>query len=187
MQPFLAMIMPVGGGGPVDPGYNPPGVGGPGSRPPSPGVPTHPIYTPPQPPLGIWGGPWQPPYVDAGLPPFATQLPTIPPGGAWPSGGRPVDPGYGVDIGTGPVHPAHPIYIPAPPTEPPSPPLQIWGGPYFPPEPTHPIELPPEVAPPETPDGRPIEWKVAWTPTTGWIVVGIPTGPVPTPSKKAAP
>jgi hypothetical protein len=42
-----------------------------------------------------------------------------------------------------------------------------------------PPELPGTLPPP---DERPIEWKTAWTPQTGWIVVGIPTGPTPTPS-----
>ena len=47
------------------------------------------------------------------------------------------------------------------------------------PRPTHPIVLPP---PGEVPEG-PIDWKAAWTPTTGWIVIGVPTGPHVTPSK----
>jgi len=48
--------------------------------------------------------------------------------------------------------------------------------------PTHPIVLP-EPLPPE--GNRPaIEFKAAWTPTTGWIVIGVPTGEHPTPSKK---
>ena len=48
------------------------------------------------------------------------------------------------------------------------------------PRPEHPIVLPP---PGSVPEG-PVDWRAAWTPATGWIVVGFPTGPVPTPSKK---
>ena len=75
------------------------------------------------------------------------------------------------------------------------PPLGFWGGvapPYvdigFPgpqPHPEHPIVLPPDLPPTlPPPDERPIDWKVAWTPVTGWVVIGVPTGPHPTPSKK---
>jgi hypothetical protein len=49
------------------------------------------------------------------------------------------------------------------------------------PKPEHPIVLPPNL-PPEIPDAGPIDWKVGWTATTGWIVVGVPNAPVPTPS-----
>jgi hypothetical protein len=87
----------------------------------------------------------------------------------------------GLEVGGGPM--------------PGGPPLGFWGGrppPFvdigFPqpqPHPEHPIVLPPEL-PPELPppDGRPIDWKVAWTPVTGWIVVGVPTGPHPAPSRR---
>jgi hypothetical protein len=84
-QPFLALITPLSSG-PVDPGYNPPGVGPgqpggpplgtwggvappypdiglPGPQPPSGAHPSHPIW---RPDLGIWGGPWQPPYPSQG-------------------------------------------------------------------------------------------------------------------------
>ena len=75
----------------------------------------------------------------------------------------------------------------------PQPPLGIWGGrppnyvdiggPGPQPHPEHPIVLPPDL-PPTTPEGGMIEWKTAWTPTTGWVVVGIPAegSLVPTPS-----
>lgn len=43
-----------------------------------PGVPTHPIVLP-EPPLGIWGGPWEPPYPSHGLPPFPSHPIVIPP------------------------------------------------------------------------------------------------------------
>jgi hypothetical protein len=46
------------------------------------------------------------------------------------------------------------------------PPLQIWGDPIYP-------AKPPEI----------IDWHAAWSPATGWIVVGIPNVPAPTPSK----
>jgi hypothetical protein len=39
--------------------------------------------------------------------------------------------------------------------------------------------LPPVEKPPE----GPIDWKTAWTPQHGWIVVGVPNVPVPTPSE----
>jgi hypothetical protein len=163
--------------------------------------PSHPI-APGGPPLGFWGG-YRPPYVDAGPP--GPQ----PPSGAHPAhpiwrpdlgfwGGRP--PPY-VDIGgPGPQpHPEHPIYFPP---EGSKPPLGFWGPPQMPPgfwgggmgpgvkpqpHPEHPIvlppNLPPEIPPPEGGGpATPIDWKVAWTPTTGWIVVGIPSGAHPTPS-----
>jgi hypothetical protein len=124
------------------------------------GEPPRPDNSLPQPPLGFWGG--RPPnYVDIGGP-----------------GPQP--------------RPEHPIYFPPPG----QPPLGIWGPPDMPPgfwgggmgpgvkpqpRPEHPIVLPPDL-PPETPEGGRIEWKTAWTPQTGWIVVGIPQEPHPTPS-----
>ena len=165
MQPFLAMIMPVGGNGsgnypdntlPVPPPRwdtfpkpmptPPPVAGWPGGLPGGGGFPgqggPYPDNTLPQPPLGTWGGVGQP-YPDQGLP--------------GPQPGRP--PG-------------------------------IWGGPWQPPYPsqgpgfpTHPIVLPPDLPPTlPDPDNRPIDWKTAWTPATGWVVIGVPQGPVPTPS-----
>jgi hypothetical protein len=104
-----------GGGGPVDPGYFPPGVGGPGSRP-----------------------------------------------------NYPVDPGYGVDVGTGPVRPAHPIALP--PSIPPTP-----EHPWVPPSgPVDPGYFPPGiVAPPNAPDGGG-NWCWAWLPGVGWRWVRVP-------------
>jgi hypothetical protein len=97
---------------------------------------------------------------------------------------QPVDPGYGIDLGLGYLRPTHPIVLPppvTPPTEPPAPVDPAWGidedqG-YVRPE--HPIVLPP----PPKPE---LKWelKTAWTPTTGWVVVAIPTGPTPTPSRR---
>jgi hypothetical protein len=133
------------------------------AAPSSPGVPTHPIYIPP--------GPVDPSY---GVP--IPGVPTHP-------------------IAGPPVYPSHPIYMPPPvPTHPivivPPPPGTGDGAPpiavqlpVFPWTPQHPIVLPPEVTP-EPPPGSPvIEWKIVWTPATGWVVVGLPTGPTPTPSK----
>ncbi len=110
-----------------------------------------------------------------------------PPGvGAPGSKPPPVDPGYGIDVGLGWLRPTHPIAgvpppIPTHPIElpPPAPVDPAYGidadlG-YL--RPTHPIALP----------GKPeLKWelKTAWSPTTGWVVIAIPTGPVATPSKK---
>lgn len=106
-------------------------------------------------------------------------------GGPMPGGGdQPVDPGYGIDLGLGFLRPSHPIVLP-PPTVPIEPPPEgpvdpDWGidediG-YLRPE--HPIVLPPPAKPE-------LKWEIrtAWTPVSGWIVVAIPTGNVPTPSK----
>ena len=91
----------------------------------------------------------------------------------------PVDPGYGIDLGLGYLRPTHPIVLP-PPVTPPTTPVDPEYGVdedigYVRPE--HPIVLPPK---PE------LQWelKTAWTPSTGWVVVAIPTGNVPTPSKR---
>lgn len=155
------------------------GIGG-GPMPGGPGGP------PPQ----IWPGP-RPPYIDAGLPgpqpgqpprPWGPinypdigfpmpQPPGTPPLQIWGGGGV----GDYIDAG-----------LPGPqPGRPP----QIWGGPYFPPviwDPTFPAN--PIVRPgdPNHPGGEiqlpKIEWKTAWSPTTGWVVVGVPTGDHVTPS-----
>jgi hypothetical protein len=164
------------------------GVGG-GPMPGGPGVPP-----------GYWGG-VAPPHVDIGFPmpqPPTGQPPVYPAhpiaGGPWPSHPiagpqppQPQPPGIWpgpkppyVDIGgPGPQPtPTPPIYFPPPGSQPP---LGIWGGPFDPPRPTHPIVLPPNL-PPETPETGPIDWKVGWTPTTGWVVIGVPNGPHPAPS-----
>jgi hypothetical protein len=115
-------------------------------------------------------------YPDQGLP--TPQPPTQP--------GAPIDPGYGIDVGLGFLRPTHPIVLP-PPTVPIEPPPEgpvdpSWGidedlG-YL--RPTHPIVLPP-LPKPE------LKWEIvtAWTPVTGWIVVAVPVGNVPTPSRRA--
>lgn len=98
----------------------------------------------------------------------------VPPGR--PTEPPPVDPGYGVDEDTGWVHPDHELPVPLPPVDP------AWGidedlG-YL--RPDNSLPVPPD----QKPDGPHWEVKVAWTPTTGWVVVAIPTGAHPTPSKK---
>jgi hypothetical protein len=172
MQQFLALIIPVGNQGPGGPGGSPPyvDIGFPMPQPPFPGQqpphPSHPIYNPGGPPgsspPGYWGG---------GMGPGVKPQP----------------------------HPEHPIYFPPPGGQPP---LGIWGPPTMPPgfwgggmgpgvkpqpHPEHPIvlppNLPPEIPPPEGGGSPiPIDWKTGWTAETGWVVVGIPTDPHPTPS-----
>jgi hypothetical protein len=173
------------GGGPM-PGGRPPyvDIGFPMPQPPWPSQP--PSWSPVHPSHPI-ANPW-PPYVDAGPP---GPQPGQPPLGIW--GPPQMPPGYwggGMGPGVKPqppagAHPEHPIYIPAPPTSPPgSPPIAVQL-PVFPWTPSHPIVLPPEVTPPPVEGQPPIEWKVAWTPTTGWIVVGVPSGAHPAPSGAA--
>jgi hypothetical protein len=136
----------------------------------------------PQPPLGIWGPPQMGLHPDNSLP--------QPPPGIWGGPGSlprppgvPTHPIYNPPYPSqGPGFPTNPIVLPPPPGSG-APPIAAQL-PVFPPEATHPIVLPPEVAPPTTGDGRPIEWMAAWSPATGWVVVGVPQGPHPTPSKK---
>lgn len=85
------------------------------------------------------------------------------------------------------VAPGHPLPEPPPgiwgPTDPfpgyglPGPPPGIWG----PNDPRPGWGLPPEG------DGKPPEklfdWKVGWTPDTGWVVVAVPKFDTPVPSK----
>jgi hypothetical protein len=83
-----------------------------------------------------------------------------------------------------------PIVLP-PGTE--KPPPGIWHEPILPPQISGgPGALPPWVMPPIYIWGDPIrpaeppeivDWHAAWTEKTGWIVVGIPNVPAPTPSK----
>ena len=116
--------------------------------------------------------------------------PSLHPDQGLPKPEAPVDPGYGIDLGLGiwgptDPRPTHPIVLPPPvePTVPPTEPvdpgygIDIDAG-YVRPE--HPI-----VLPPTPPDHAVINWelKVAWTPVTGWVVVAIPTGEHPSPSR----
>src|SRR4029077_6549039 len=129
--------------------------------------------------VGVGGGP-----MPGGPQPSHPIAPGGPPPQIWPS----------------PGHPSHPI-------APGGPPPGIWGGapPYVdiggpppqpgiwpnPPEgqapiPSHPIVLPPNLPPTlPDPDNRPVNWKTAWTPVTGWVFVGIPSGTHPPPSAPA--
>jgi hypothetical protein len=74
----------------------------------------------------------------------------------------------------GPGRPEHPIYLPP----------GIWPNPPEgqAPIPEHPIVIPPPDGVP--PDAPKLEVKTAWTPQTGWVVVLVPTGEHPTPSKQ---
>lgn len=105
-------------------------------------------------------------YVDPGPPPY---------------GERPVDPGYGIDVGLGP---AHPIVLPPDPTVPLPPVDPDYSIPEEGlPHPDHTLPTPPPTTPPG--GGAPTpKWKVitAWTPKLGWIVVAVPVGEHPTPS-----
>lgn len=85
-----------------------------------------------------------------------------------------------------PVYPVHPIAPNYPPGNYPSLPI-YWPG-YPPGWGTPPIVQPPPGGGggdggPTTP---PIDWQIAWSPDTGWIVVGIPQFPHPAPSDKPA-
>jgi hypothetical protein len=122
-------------------------------------------------PIGSAGSPGTGlPYPDQTLPTPQPPFPTRPP--AYPDQSLP-------------PFPSHPIVVPPGGVWPPNPP--VGQPPYpdqsLPPFPSHPIVLPPNLPPTlPSPDNRPVDWKTAWTPATGWIVIGIPTGPVPTPA-----
>jgi hypothetical protein len=192
--------------------YTDVGVGG-GPMPGGP-FPSHPIAPGgPVPPLGTWGG-RPPNYVDIGLPgpqPHPEHPIVIPPDAIAP--GVPTHPIYipvypahpivippeaiGPGVPTHPIvlpppHPAHPIVIPPDAIEPgvpthpivlpPVPPLGTWGGDA----PWPGYATPPIYIPPVGDGGREplVEWKVGWSPSTGWVVVGVPTIPHPVPSTK---
>jgi len=177
--------------------------------PPSGGVPTPPIYYPPEvwPPLpgqppGIWPSPGHPahPIAPGGPPPIAGWTPPgfhpshpIAPGGPPPVAAPPIyfPPGQPPVIWPGPGYPAHPIAPGGPPPEVwPTPPEKPPGGGQSPPviwpspgHPAHPIVIP------EPPDD-PAKWEVkaGWSPLTGWVIVIIPVGAnVPTPSAAKKP
>lgn len=86
----------------------------------------------------------------------------------------------GLGVGGGPMPPG--------PGKPPIDPPGIWGGPIDP-HPDHGLPQPPgrpDQPPPIDPDTPPVTWKPIWTPTEGWVVVGIiePNFPHPAPSTK---
>lgn len=186
MQPFLALITPLGSGGHPDQGLPQPplgiwggappnyvDIGGPGPQP-GPGRPTHPIYNPPYPsqgpgfpthpiapggaPPGIWGGSGQP-YPDAGFP---GPQPGGPPG-IWGGPWQPPHPSQG------PGFPTNPIVLP--PYEPGGPPVYI-SHPIAPggERPTHPIVHPPLPPPPDGEAVKPPPEDGGWgyAPGAGW-------------------
>lgn len=154
MTPFLALITPIGS------------ASGP------PGYPAHPWLPPygPSHPIAPGGPPprpWGPiEYPDQGLP--------QPPLGIWGGGGvgNYPDAGFPGPQPGGPVRPTHPIFYPP----------VIWD----PSRPTNPIVNPGDPNDPGAGQPRPplVEWKSAWSPSTGWIVVGVPTGEHVTPSQE---
>ena len=111
-----------------------------------------------------------------------TPPPEQPPLVIWgPGDPRPTLPIAGWNPGTG--------AWPKPPDPPVEPPPDLIAG--WDPMPSNPIAEPPwgwgSNNPPPKPEVPPASgWKVmyGWTPTTGWFVFAIPTGPVPTPSGK---
>ena len=148
--------------------------------------------------VGIGGGPVIPPnqpgyptfpiapgYPPGNYPSHPIYWPGYPPGwGGYPPGGYPpVQPPITGEppIPTHPIapnyppgnYPSHPIYWPGYPPG--------WGG--------YPPIVPPGGG--NGGDGTPkpplVEWKVAWSPETGWVVVGIPQFPHPAPSAETPP
>jgi hypothetical protein len=104
----------------------------------------------------------------------------IPPGSL--GGGKPEHPIY-----LPPPIPEHPIIIPPDAIEPgvpahpiviPPPPLGIWGGS------NEPFPTPPIFLPPDADRSKLIVWETGWSEETGWVVVGVPQVPVPTPSSE---
>jgi hypothetical protein len=151
---------------PVDPGYNPPGVG--------PGLPGGP-------PLGIWGPPQMPPGIwpspgPGGPGSGAHPMPPIfyPPVSVMPPIYYPIDPGYfppgvgGPRPPTGPVDPGWGVTPGAPPGG-------IWGGG---PSATPPIYIPPQAPPVQ--EGK--AYIVAYIPGEGRVTftVDLPEPTVPT-------
>jgi hypothetical protein len=129
--------------------------------------PVDPGYSPPWARPGGGGGPVDPGYS----PPWARP------------GGGPVDPGYSPPWARPqPPYPDNslPGSQPHPDNSLPGQQPGIWGP--NDPRPTPPIYIGPPVPAPEP--EMPIQWHSAWTPSTGWVTVGIvvPQGPVPTPS-----
>ncbi len=116
MRPFLAMVMPVGDGGPVDPGWSGGVAAGPRPEPPiylqpgQPVIPTHPIF------IENPDHPENPIVIPPGTPispVYPVQLPVCPGFPVVLPPGTPVIPSNelpGLPAGQ-PVYPAHPIVI----------------------------------------------------------------------------
>jgi hypothetical protein len=166
VKPFLAMIVPAHSGAHPDHELpKPPTSGG------SPGAPDHTLPGDlPKPSHPIW-------YP---LPPGAPVDPEYGvPEGAYPDQGLPGSQPHPDQGLPGPQpHPEHPIVLP-PDAGGGWGPIYIWGGG---PGARPPIALPPDG---QEPEGK-IEWRAAWTPTTGWVTFGVvvPEKPHVTPSKK---
>lgn len=135
---------------------------------------------PPTGPTGIWGGSNEP-FPGYGLPPFGPGRPP----GMWGGSNEPF-PGYGLP----PFQPGMPVKPPGMwggSNEPfpgwglpkPQPPLLIWGPNDPRPGWGLPEPQPPLPDPPPLPN---VVWKTGWSEATGWIIVGVPQGPHPTPS-----
>lgn len=78
----------------------------------------------------------------------------------------------GLSVGGGPIVPPDEIdEIPKP-----EPPLEIWGGPFDPPHPEHPIVLPPDLPPitPPSPVPPPHEGWNWSTVKSGWYYLYVP-------------
>jgi hypothetical protein len=173
MEPFLALITPLAGGQ-------------------APGVPTPPIYYPPE----IWPKPGYPahPIAPGGGPAHPIVIPpdAIAPGvPEHPIVLPPPEPGHPIIIppdAIAPGVPSHPIYlppsiwpdpgVPAHPIAPGGPPPGIWPGPGAP---AHPIVIPPDaiapgvpahpiVLPPVAP-AHPIVIPPGWEPPKSFTVV----------------
>lgn len=198
MEPFLALITPVGGTSTPPPTGGPPGIW-------HPTWPTNPIVVPPgygRPPLGIWGGGGVGNYPDAGFPgpqPGGPVYPShpiyYPPTGIWggggvgnyPDAGFPgPQPGGPIGIWGGggvgnypdagfpgpqppkPVYPSHPIWYPN---------LGFWGGSLGPyPDAGFPGPQPPPGTQPPRPGAPPVGVNL---PTqdpsgSGWVYAYVP-------------
>jgi hypothetical protein len=188
---FIALITPMEKGGGRPDNSLPGGQGGrpdntlPGSQP---GIdntlpgqlprPEHPIYYP-IPPGGIIDNtlPGQQPGIDNTLPGSQPGIDNTLPG----SQPKPEQPIY-LPPGSGNWEPIF-IWGPSDPRPGTGLPGQQPGRPDNTLPPGVDNTLPPDG---ETSDGQPIKYVPIWTPTTGWITVGIvlPEGPTVTPSKR---
>lgn len=80
----------------------------------------------------------------------------------------------GLEVGGGPILPPG---TELPPEEQPKPPLVIWGGPFDPPHPAHPIVLPDPITPPDQPPSPPVPPHEGWNwsqAKSGWYYLYVP-------------
>ena len=119
MRPYLAMIMPVGESGAVDPGFGGGVPAGPSVTPPiylhpgKPVIPTHPIF------IDNPEHPENPIVIPPGTPispVYPVQLPVCPGSPIVIPPGTPITlpPGIDNSLPAGPVYPSHPIVIQPP-------------------------------------------------------------------------